>query len=216
MTTVTGHPRTRAQLRVAIERELSDIFAAHTAAAQAYGSEFTHLWSVAAEHVLGGKLVRPMLMVETYDALTETSSQPARGTRTTSEESAEPVAVIDRATILRLAAAIELLHYSFLLHDDVIDGDLFRRGRRNLIGTLLDDCNGRAGSEAMPDDAAPAPSGRGALHWARTGGILMGDLLLATTHQIFARAELPHACNCLICSSTPSPNPSLVSRLMSA
>ncbi|MGK0716621.1 polyprenyl synthetase family protein [Leucobacter sp. W1153] len=165
MTAVIGHDRTRAQLRAAVERELSEIFAAQTAAAEAYGSEFTHLWGLAAEHVLGGKLVRPVLMVEIFDALAAESA-PARR--------------VERESIIRLAAAIELLHYSFLLHDDVIDGDLVRRGRRNLIGALLDDGSARGECDQ-----------RGALHWARTGGILMGDLLLATTHQIFARVELP-------------------------
>ncbi len=157
-----------AALRESIERELSVYFTERTAAAEAYGHEFSLLWQHAARHALGGKLVRPALMVEAYDALVADADADTVG-----EE--RP----DRATLIRLAASIELLHYSFLLHDDVIDGDLMRRGQPNLIGSLLDD---RQGTDPQTPDAA--------LHWARTGGILMGDLLLSATHQTFARAEL--------------------------
>ncbi|WGD36408.1 polyprenyl synthetase family protein [Lysinibacter sp. HNR] len=161
----------REKLRGTIKHELAEIFARQSAAAQAYGSEFSKLWSIATQHVLGGKLVRPVLMMETYDALVEDNpSQQAT----------------DRSTVLRIATAIEILHYSFLLHDDVIDGDLFRRGRRNLIGTLLDDGVNRLYGEVSQKGREDT-----ALHWARTGGILMGDLLLAATHQLFARAEVP-------------------------
>jgi geranylgeranyl diphosphate synthase, type II len=155
-----------AELRESIERELSAHFADRTVAAEAYGQEFRLLWQHAARHALGGKLVRPALMVEAYDALAATTDGTP-GTRPT------------RQTLISLAASIELLHYSFLLHDDVIDGDLTRRGRPNLIGALLRD---RDGTNPESEETA--------LHWARTGGILMGDLLLSASHQIFARATL--------------------------
>ena len=58
-----------AELRQSIENELSAHFADRTAAAEAYGREFSLLWQHAARHALGGKLVRPVLLVETYDAL---------------------------------------------------------------------------------------------------------------------------------------------------
>lgn len=158
-----------AELRDSIERELGAHFADRTAAAEAYGQEFSLLWQHAARHALGGKLVRPALMVEAYDALVAAAPERGDGERPS------------RTTLVRLAASIELLHYSFLLHDDVIDGDLMRRGRPNLIGALLQD---RDQTHPETPDAA--------LHWARTGGILMGDLLLSAAHQIFARAPLAH------------------------
>lgn len=158
-----------AELRESIERELGAHFADRTAAAEAYGQEFSALWQHAARHALGGKLVRPALMVEAYDALVASTPRGAG-------RDARP----SRDTLVKLAASIELLHFSFLLHDDVIDGDLMRRGTPNLIGALLRDRD-----QTHPD----APEA--ALHWARTGGILMGDLLLSAAHQIFARAALP-------------------------
>lgn len=159
-------------LHTSIERELASRFADRTKAAAGYGQEFATLWTHASDHVLGGKLVRPILLVDAYDALRETADAGHA-----SGGAEEPA----RSTVIELAAAIEMLHFSFLLHDDVIDGDVFRRRRTNLIGTLRDE---------HPENGAESGA---ALHWGRTGGILMGDLLLAATHQIFARADLPTA-----------------------
>ncbi|MGM1016947.1 MAG: polyprenyl synthetase family protein [Actinomycetota bacterium] len=155
----------REDIRTRIERELTRHFAERSTAAAAYGQEFTQLWRVAAEHALGGKLVRPLLLVEAVQALQAPPENP----------DGEPVP----NTVIELAAAVELLHYAFLLHDDVIDNDLIRRHGANLLGAVR--------------DAHPASQSVPALHWARTAGILMGDLLLASAHQIFARADLPTA-----------------------
>lgn len=152
---------TRDDLRLEVEQELRELLARSESAAESYGPEFARLWALASNHVGRGKLVRPLLLLETYDAL-RAASAPS------------PI----RSETVRIAAAIEVLHYSFLLHDDVIDGDLFRRGRLNLIGEL---------GEASPCVSRPG-DGR---HWAQTGGILAGDLMLSCAHQLFARADLP-------------------------
>jgi geranylgeranyl diphosphate synthase type II len=68
-----------------------------------------------------------------------------------------------------------MLHFAFLLHDDVIDGDLIRRRRPNLIGSLV------ARHAAEPEEPI--------LHWARSSAILLGDLLLASATLGFARAD---------------------------
>jgi len=160
MTITSGTVRSRTDLCTAIENELTGLIGKRTSAATAYGPDFAHLWTLAGKNVLGGKFVRPLLLMETYDSLQQGNPR-------------------QRETAISIAAAIELLHYAFLLHDDVIDGDLVRRGHPNLIGSLL----AEAGELPRPD---------GALHWAQTGGILMGDMLLAATHQAFARADLQH------------------------
>ncbi|WP_284979335.1 polyprenyl synthetase family protein [Arthrobacter sp. fls2-241-R2A-200] len=165
MTITSGALRTRTELCTAVESELTTQIDRKAGAAAAYGPDFARLWTLAGKNVLGGKFVRPLLLMETYDALQQGAAQPGFVAR--------------RETAITIAGAIELLHYAFLLHDDVIDGDLVRRGHPNLIGSLLEE----AGELPRPD---------GALHWAQTGGILMGDLLLSGTHQTFARAELPH------------------------
>ena len=182
MVTASTAGRSRRDLDSAIEYELTEFFRERAAAATAYGSGFVRLWTLAGQNVLGGKLVRPLLLIDTFDALREDHL-------VSSEVHGDAPA---RATVIKIAAAIELLHYAFLLHDDVIDGDLTRRGRANLIGSLV--------AEASPAgfltnaDAAPGGSSRidAGVHAARAGGLLMGDLLLAATHQLFARAALPH------------------------
>lgn len=175
MSTVVHTDQERLRLRASVERELAGLFARHSAAAQVYGAEFSHLWSLAARHAQGGKLVRPVLLLETYDALRR-AQEVAIGAVPASTQLC--AGAQDRGEVLRVAAAVEALHYAFLLHDDVIDGDLVRRGRPNLIGELADATRDRA-------------RGRGAQHWAESGGILVGNLLLAATHQLFARAEVP-------------------------
>lgn len=164
MSLATRHSVT--STRSAVEARLHDYFDAGLGRAATYGAHFERLWQVAGDTVLGGKLVRPMLLLEMWEALCGANDD---------HDSTDQ----HRDTVVDLAVAMELLHYSFLLHDDVIDGDLLRRGRTNLIGALL--------ADAATEDDSPR-----ALHWAQTGGILMGDLLLAASHQAFARADLPH------------------------
>jgi geranylgeranyl diphosphate synthase type II len=147
---------------------LGDFFDREKARAAAYGPHFARLWTLAGRAVSGGKLVRPRLLIDSYEALISDDAWSADG-----------VAAVTHDEVARLAVAVELLHYSFLLHDDVIDGDLLRRGRPNLIGAMLD------------DNRAPLGDMSRAMHWAQTCGILMGDLLLSASHQIFARAEVP-------------------------
>lgn len=142
----------------AVEAELRRWFDRKSSDALAHGQAFHELWEVTGRRISGGKLVRPRIMLAAIDAL---RGDP--GTRS-----------ISRGDAIRVAAAIELLHYSFLLHDDVIDGDLTRRGEPNLIAELAE----RASALGSPD----------ALHWARSCAILMGDLLLAEVHQAIARA----------------------------
>jgi geranylgeranyl diphosphate synthase type II len=154
-----------------VEQELERTFELRKLQAAAYGTQFAALWEVAAECVLGGKLLRPKLMLSAFDALTATHRE----------------GVVFRDSAVRIAAAVELLHFSFLLHDDVIDGDLFRRGRLNLIGTVLQERD----PDALPRGAGGRLTDSKDLHWARTSGILMGDLMLSAAHQIFAREALP-------------------------
>lgn len=156
MSPVIGTTVHRNDLRAEVERELAAIFTRSTEAASRHGTHFQHLWELAAQHVQGGKLLRPLLLLETYDALRDKESAHAR------------------TQVVRIAAAVEALHFAFLLHDDVIDGDLIRRGRPNLIGDLV----------------AQAPVTAASHQWAQAGGILAGDLLLSAAHQAFARADV--------------------------
>lgn len=156
--------------RSEIESDLATYFRERTTVARSYGEHFERLWALAGENVLGGKMLRPLLLVDTYDALRQPGQEDQRD------------------TVIALASAVELLHFSFLLHDDIIDGDLMRRGRPNLIGTL----GTEATALARDIDRGTEQRHQSAVHWARSGGMLMGDLMLASAHQAFARAQLPH------------------------
>lgn len=156
-------------IAIEIETEIRKLLQPRSARASVYGPDFVELWDIATQCVLGGKLLRPRLVVGSFDALVGDTPQSADL----------------RRAALEIAAALELLHFSFLVHDDVIDEDLLRRGAPNLIGRLV-------GIEGPPGEDSPslsAPDGR-RLHWARSSGILIGDLMLSIAHQAFARVRL--------------------------
>ena len=163
------------RLRSEVEAELRGLFARPAVTAEAHGADFSRLWSLAAHHAQGGKLVRPLLLLEVYGALL--GSREAFPASAPSHRLGASGAQ-DRSEVVRIAAAVEALHYAFLLHDDVIDGDLVRRGRPNLIGEL---------AQTRREEARPG----GIRHWAQAGGILAGNLMLSSAHQFFARARVP-------------------------
>jgi geranylgeranyl diphosphate synthase type II len=155
-----------------VEAELARLMAARTFQAATTGAPVAELWEIASDCVRGGKLLRPRILLGAFDALTA-----ARG-----------AAPISRRSAVRIAAGIELLHFAFLLHDDVLDGDLIRRGQPNLIGRVLARREHVARASGAPDPERDAPRAR---HWAQASGILIGDMLLSVAHQVFAGEPLP-------------------------
>jgi len=123
--------------------------------ARALGGEVAALWDALVEAADGGARMRPALVRIAHDAL----------------GGADPVAVD------AVAAAVELLHQAFLMHDDVIDHDVVRRGRLNVAGSFL--------ARAVADEAPPA---QGAAY-ASAAGILAGDLVLVGAYRQLARAR---------------------------
>lgn len=124
---------------------------------EARGRSDAGLWESVAAATEGGKRFRPALLMAAHDAL---------GGRAT-EAAAE------------VAAALELLHTAFVIHDDVIDGDEVRRGRLNPAGTF----------SARARSAGATPSAAAEL--GRTAGILAGDLALTTAIRAVARCGAP-------------------------
>jgi geranylgeranyl diphosphate synthase, type II len=78
-----------------------------------------------------------------------------------------------------IAAAIELLHTAFVVHDDVIDGDDRRRGRLNV-----------SGSHAALARAHGADDAR-AHEFGTAAGILAGDLALTAALRAVATCPAP-------------------------
>ncbi|MBD8029393.1 polyprenyl synthetase family protein [Corynebacterium gallinarum] len=150
-----------------IYRELNRTFSSLSDRCRDYGPDFRSCLDTAFQALRGGKLIRPRMLLGTHRTMTKGA------TGRTNHDAA-----------LQIAVATELLHFSFLVHDDVIDGDLYRRGKLNFIGQIL--------KQRDPDnfsDRGPDPEH---LHWACSNGILIGNLFLAATHQVFARVDLPH------------------------
>jgi geranylgeranyl diphosphate synthase type II len=137
---------------------IDGFFAERARVAARYGPDYARLWRTAAQTVRGGKFVRPELLLVTHAAIA-------------------PNAVRADAAVIEAAAAVELLHYAFVLHDDVIDGDVLRRGQPNLQGAVAAAANSSVG---------PAR----ATHWGATSGILMGDLMLSGVYQLVAGLEV--------------------------
>jgi len=85
---------------------------------------------------------------------------------------------VDGPPILAAAAALELLHASALVHDDVIDGSDTRRGRPSLHRRFA------ARHAGQRWHGSPESFGMGA-------AILMGDLLLSWTDAMYHGSGLP-------------------------
>ena len=126
-----------------------------TGTERADGAESRALWEAMTDAADGGKRVRPDLLQATYEAFGGNRPEVAR----------------------QVGDAIELLHTAFVMHDDVIDHDLSRRGRPNVSGAF--EARGRA---------AGAGAAR-ARRYGQAAGILAGDLALVGATRLVATAD---------------------------
>lgn len=147
-------PDSAALVDAAIDRSLDRL----GARGGRYSSSLDELVRATAHAADGGKRFRPALVVAAFRAFGgDTDRVPA---------------------IWDVAAAFELLHTAFVIHDDVIDRDIERRGVPNVAG------NFRRRGEAA---GAAADS---AVLLGNAAGVLAGDLLLFETARLIATAEL--------------------------
>ncbi len=121
------------------------------------GDGYRGLWEAARRASSGGKKLRPALLMATHRALGGDRTEAA----------------------IEVATAFELLHTAFLLHDDVIDGDVVRRGQPNLAGARINE----AVSRGVPGPLAES--------WGQASAILAGDLLIHAAQGLIARAPVP-------------------------
>ncbi|MFO7689897.1 MAG: polyprenyl synthetase family protein [Cryobacterium sp.] len=140
-----------------VETALNEFFIVSRTRAAQYGDHYTALWDSLEAASQGGKRVRPALVLAAYQGFDGEDLSLAT-----------PVAV-----------SFELLHTAFLIHDDVIDRDLARRGVANIAGTFND--------RALAHGAAADQAGV----WAAAAAILAGDLALSEAHRALALLPVP-------------------------
>lgn len=143
--------------REAVDRAVDDFFAMQYARSHGHDERFRALWAQLRRLGAGGKRVRPLVLLAAHDHL--------GGTR--------------RHDALRAAVGVELLHTALVIHDDIIDRDLERRGAPNLTAVFASDALTR-GVEAATARA-----------WGETMALLAGDLLLSAAVRELARIDAP-------------------------
>lgn len=147
--------------RLAVEDTIDDALRRLTRRAERLGEPAASLAAAAARAARGGKRFRPALVVASFETLGGSATETPG--------------------LSSIAAAFELLHAAFVVHDDVIDHDTHRRGTLNVIGEF----RGR-GLTRGTDAAGSALLGDAA-------GILAGDLLLAEAFRTITLAEVSDA-----------------------
>ena len=147
-----------------VDALLRDIISERRARPVTHHAAYVELWDTLARLVEGGKKMRPALFLATYRGLTSQHRF---------------VAPRDDRGAIDVACALELLHAAFVVHDDVIDADLVRRGEPNVAG--------RARLRARRLGASPAQAAR----LGDASGIIAGDLALSTALAVLATADVP-------------------------
>ncbi|WP_159498329.1 polyprenyl synthetase family protein [Microbacterium sp. 18062] len=151
--------RLDAAARAGIDSAIDDAVARIRRRSPELGETFAALADAVTRAAGGGKRFRPSLVVASFEAF---GGRPA-----------------DLSGIYAVAASFELLHTAFVVHDDVIDHDLQRRGTLNIAGEF------RARGAARGADASAAAD------LGDAAAILGGDLLLYEATRLIARAEVP-------------------------
>jgi geranylgeranyl diphosphate synthase type II len=128
----------------AVTKYLEDVFLQRVTEAADIDPAYRQLWEHIASQTAGGKRIRPYLTMIGYGEFDD--------------------------SVVPIAAAQELLHVAMLMHDDVIDEDMLRRGRKNINGLYL-------------DRYLPRTSERLAVHYAYSAGLLAGDALLSEAYH---------------------------------
>ncbi|MDR6691225.1 geranylgeranyl diphosphate synthase type II [Microbacterium sp. 1154] len=145
--------------RQGIEREIDGALSRLQRRATNLGDGARYLASAIRRATEGGKRFRPLLVASAFQTLGGDDDH--------------------RIGVYQVAAAFELLHTAFVIHDDVIDHDTERRGLPNVAGEFRD-----RGAQKGADAEGSALLGDAA-------AILAGDLLLHEAGRMIALAQLP-------------------------
>lgn len=139
------------------ENYLSQLVELNTQSAVSMGPLYEQLWLSIATLSASGKRIRPTLLLTVFDAYDGIAHDAA----------------------LKSAAALELLHIALLMHDDIVDQDLERRGHPNSIQVFRD----AALHEDHPSNIAQ--------RWGEANALLGGDLLISLAYKLMALIDAP-------------------------
>lgn len=150
-------PLTEKDTLTSVDNVLDEFFERSIKDATTIDSSYRQLWEVLYGLIRsGGKRLRPRMTLLAYAAF----------------------GGHDTAKIMPVAAAQELLHFSLLVHDDIIDRDYTRYGTLNVAGRYKETYSKFI---TEPDDQ---------VHFAHSAAILGGDLMLSGAHQLIALSAL--------------------------
>ncbi|KAB1946124.1 polyprenyl synthetase family protein [Brevibacterium linens] len=95
-----------------VESRLVEVLAAARRRSRVRTQQYEQLWQALSRMALGGKMIRPRLLIDAHEDLGGTATSAA----------------------IDAAGAMQLLHIGLIIHDDVIDNDTVRRGEMNITG----------------------------------------------------------------------------------
>lgn len=149
----------------AVSQRLESFTGAHAADAEEWGAEASAFVALGARTLRGGKRLRARFCLTGWSAVAELG-----GT------------VATPAAVVAAAAALEVFHAAALVHDDIVDNSDTRRGGPATHRRL----------EALHRGGGWAGD---AERFGRSAGILLGDLLVAWSDDLFEEglADAPHA-----------------------
>lgn len=146
------------QVRADIESQLAKYYRTRLAKAAALHEDYAALWqSMATLGSNAGKRLRPYVTLITYEGLSGN----------------------DYHDVLPVATALEVLHASVLMHDDIIDRDYVRYNRPNIAGQYRERYAAEKVSASDRD------------HYANAAALLAGDLALSGAYELIAESKLP-------------------------
>jgi len=140
----------------AIEKEIEQYFEHALVQSREIGSSYERLWTSLYELMKsGGKRFRPNITMLAYEIF----------------GGVKPEAMIP------IAAAQELLHFSLLIHDDIIDRDYVRHGVPNIAGRYTSFYQKHLSNEAD------------LIHFSDSAAMLGGDLMLGGAHELISKSQ---------------------------
>jgi geranylgeranyl diphosphate synthase, type I len=155
----TGHDPIPESFRGSIAEILEEFVSNQRHALEPLGPDIGPLMDAARQAVSGGKRLRAAFVYWGWRA--------AGGSRTKSD------------SLVKAAAAIELVHASALVHDDVIDASATRRGSPSAHRSFARLHPRHESSQGTTDQAD---------QFGRSAAILLGDLLLAWSDELFGQS----------------------------